>query len=264
MRVSLNGDVISNDYKWLYNWLGLDSFCPRDVRQALEANPEGEPLVLEINSPGGSVFAGFEIYNLLRNAKCETVAEVMSLAGSSASTIASACQTVKVSPVAQVMIHLPTVGTQGNSIAHKQSLQMLESVTESILNGYMAKVNGKTSRDELRQLMDNETWLTAQRAVELGLADGILYEDELGGVPASFSASVGSMIRNAAGGHDPEQLMALYEDLVRSGKRQPAEDHPVAPIHDAAPASNPSGEEPDKHTEDDWRDKAARELLAEI
>lgn len=259
MRILVNGEIISNDYKWLYDWFELESTCPQDIRTALDQNPDGEPLELEINSPGGSVFAGFEIYNLLRSAKCETVAEVLSLAGSAASTIMAACRTVKVSPVAQVMIHLPTTGTYGNNLDHQQSLQMLESVTESILNSYEGKVNGKTSRDELRKMIENETWLTASRAVELGLADEILYQDELGSIPDIFRNSVGATIRNAAGGHDPEQMLAEYQKLVRDGKRQAADGHPVTNLAE----SDPTGEEPDNHNEDNlWLDEA-RALLAE-
>lgn len=260
MRISANGEVIANDWKWLYDWCGYESVCPADIRHALEQIPEGEPLELEINSPGGDVFAGFEIYNLLRAAKCETVAEVQSLAGSAASTMMVACRTVKVSPVAQVMIHLPSTWTAGNQIDHQQATQMLESITESILNGYEAKVNGKTSRDELRKLMENETWLTASRAVELGLADEVLYEEQLGAMPASFRNSVGATIRHAAGGHDPAQLLALYEDEVRSGKRPAVEGHPVTNLAN----SDPSGEEPDKHNEDSHWSDDARALLAVI
>lgn len=259
MRVCVNGEIVSSDWKWLYDYFGIEATCPRDIRFALDNNPEGEPLELEINSGGGSVFAGFEIYNLLRGAKCDTVAEVQSLAASAASTIMAACRTVKVSPVAQVMIHLPTTWTDGNNLDHQQALQMLESVTESILNGYMAKVNGKTSREDLRKLMENETWLTASRAVELGLADEILYADQISSLPDSFRNSVGAAIRNAASGHDPAQLLQTYEDLVRSGKRPEAEGHPVANHTN----SDPTGEEPDNHNEDNlWLDEA-RALLAE-
>lgn len=260
MRVCVNGEIIPNDLKWLYDYFEIESTCPKDIRSALERTPAGEPLELEINSPGGSVLAGFEIYSLLRAAKRNTVAEVQSLAASAASTMMCGCDTVRMSPVAQVMIHLPMDDRGGNAHDHEHSAQVLESITESILNGYVAKVGGKASRDELRQMMEEETWLSASRAVELGLADAILYADELGAIPDALRNSVGATIRNAAGGHDPAQLLALYEDVVRSGKRPEAEGHPVANLAD----SDPAGKEPDKHNEDSrWTDEA-RALLAVI
>ena len=70
MRVRLNGTVIPSGSQWLYDYFGIDAFSPALVRQAVENNPEGEDLELEINSPGGSVFAGFEIYSILREACC--------------------------------------------------------------------------------------------------------------------------------------------------------------------------------------------------
>ena len=91
MRVTLNGEVISDDYQWLYDYFEIAAFSPGVIRQALRDNPEGEELVLEINSVGGSVFAGFEIYTLLRGAECHTVAEVQSLAASAASTVMAGC-----------------------------------------------------------------------------------------------------------------------------------------------------------------------------
>ena len=98
MRVTLNGEVISDDWQWVYDYFDIAAFSPGVIRQALRDNPEGEDLVLEINSVGGSVFAGFEIYTLLRGAECPTVAEVQSLAASAASTVMAGCSRVLVSP----------------------------------------------------------------------------------------------------------------------------------------------------------------------
>lgn len=172
-RITLNGVVAADDDLWLYDLFGYSAFSPRTVREAIDADTDGE-LVLEINSGGGSVFAGFEIFSLLRNAKCRTVAEVQSLAASAASTIISGCCTVRMSPVAQVMLHLPSLTTEGNQADHRDSIRLLNSITGSILNGYESKCGGKTTRDKLETLMKNETWLTADEAVELGLADEII------------------------------------------------------------------------------------------
>ncbi|HAX35869.1 MAG TPA: peptidase, partial [Tyzzerella sp.] len=116
-KIEVKGTIVGNADKWIYEWFGMDATCPKDVNAAIsEAN--GEPLLVEINSGGGSVFAGFEMYSVLRSAGCRTVAEVQSLAASAASVVMLGCQEVHASPVAQVMIHLPSMGTQGDRYDH--------------------------------------------------------------------------------------------------------------------------------------------------
>lgn len=231
MRVSLNGFVVPTDDQWLYDWFEIGAFSPGTIRQALADNPEGESLELEINSPGGSVFAGFEMYSLLLEAKCHTVAIVQSLAGSAASTVMVACKDVRMSPVAQVMIHLPISYAEGNQNDMRHEAKVLEQIAQSILDGYEARCAGKTTRDRLDRMMRAETWLTAQEAVELGLADSILGQKEGDGpLPENIVNAAGVGIRavtNAAGPiWDAGSLKARYEQLVREGAA-PAEGHPV-------------------------------------
>ena len=84
MRVTLNGYVSADEDLCIYDWFGYPAFGPSTIRQALTDNPEGEELVLEVNSYGGSVWAGAEIYSVLKNAKTPTRAEIQSLAASAA------------------------------------------------------------------------------------------------------------------------------------------------------------------------------------
>ena len=261
MRVQLNGYVVPSEDQWLYDWFGIAAFSPAFVRQAVDDNPAGEDLELEINSVGGSVFAGFEIYSLLRAAKCNTVAMVQSLAASAASTVMVGCRRVLLSPVAQVMIHMPATYTEGNQRDHQESLQMLDSITQSILNGYQLRCGDKASRERLESLMEAETWLPAQDAVELGLADAIMVDDADGdaaALPLSVVNAVGGGIRAIAGSSaniSPEALLAQYQRMVAAGVRPAAEGHPVEP---ASPAPNnsvaPAGTEP--AVSDDWRNEA--------
>lgn len=249
MRLTLNGHVVSDEHQWLYDWFEIPAFSPGKVRDALRETPEGEELTLEINSGGGSVFAGFEMYTLLRSAARPTVAEVQSLAGSAASILMEGCGRVLLSPVAQVMIHLPATVTDGNQGDHRQSLQLLDSVTESILNAYELRCGSKADRARLRALMEAETWLPAQDAVALGLADGLLFETDPAActLPTSVVASVGGAVRALSGGglQDEGALLAEYERRVRAGA-DPAPGHPVPP---------PAGREP-AEAWDDWRARA--------
>ena len=229
MNLTVNGAIVSDDDRWLYEYFGFSCFSPSAVRTALSNNPRNEELVLEVNSVGGSVFAGFEIYSLLRQATCPTRAVVQSLAASAASTIVSACQTVQMSPVAQIMIHNPSMSTDGNQDAHKASIKLLDAITQSILNGYEVKVKGKTTRDKLTQLMRSETWLPAQEAVKLGLADEILELDDVE-IPSTVVNAVGDSIRgifNSSNIPTAGELRARYEHDVRAGLKEAAPGHPV-------------------------------------
>lgn len=211
MRYSLNGVISSDEDALIYRWFGLQAVSPADIRQALSGNPAGEPFVLEINSGGGSVYAGFEMFSLLAGAPCETRAEVQSIAGSAASVVLMGADTAAVSPVGQVMIHLPSCCTEGNQIVHRESEQMLDAVTDSIIAAYRRKCRGKTSAEALRRMMENETFLTAQQALDAGLIDEIIGEGSGGGAqPRS--------VYNAAGAlPDIERLRAAYREAQPQG-----------------------------------------------
>lgn len=178
MRVTLNGIVAADEDVEIYELFGFTAFGPERVRQAIAENPAGEELIFEINSPGGSVMAGSEMYSVLRSAEgVRSRAEIQSMAASAASYLCLGCTEVMISPVAQMMIHLPSTSTQGDRTEHLRSVRMLDSTREAILNAYELKAAGKTDRAELRRMMTSETWLTAQEALDKGLVDGILYQD---------------------------------------------------------------------------------------
>lgn len=215
MRYNLKGTICADEDAPVYKYFGLAAVSPADIRQALADNPAGEEFVLEINSGGGSVYAGFEMYSILRGAKVPTRAEVQSLAGSAASVVLAAVDTAAASPVGQVMIHLPSTYTEGNQIVHRESVQMLEAVTGSIIAAYEAKCRGKTSRDALRRMMDRETFLTAQEAMDAGLIDEIIGADE------GAAASPLDVFNAAGGAPDIEQLRAAYRAANPPGGNPP-------------------------------------------
>ena len=191
-----------------------------------------------------------------------TLGIVQSLAGSAASTIMSGCKRVLISPVGQVMIHLPSTYAEGNQNDMKHEAKVLESITQSILNGYLVHCKGKSDRAKLEKLMQAESWITAQEAVELGLADGILGDDENAGqISAAIVNSVGSGIRalvtNNLGPLPTQDLVARYEQMVRAGAA-PADGHPVeaAPAADDDNADTPQEETSGEETatpHNDWQ-----------
>ena len=125
-----------------------------------------------INSPGGDCVAAAQIYNMLMDYKGDVTVKIDGIAASAASVIAMAGTKVLVSPVSMLMIHNPMTAAFGNSEEMQRAIEMLGSVKDSIINAYEIKTG--LSRAKLSHLMDAETWMDANKAVELGFADGIM------------------------------------------------------------------------------------------
>lgn len=191
MRVRLAGITTSNDNARIYRYCGYnDVCCPQDVRDAITNCPADEELIFELNSGGGSVYSGFEMYSAIRGAGREVTAEVQSIAGSAMSVVMAACDKVLMSPVANVMIHRASARSEGNAQVLRQDVQMLDTVDESILTAYTEKAGDKTTRNQFAAMMRRETYMTAQEAIDCGLADGMIEYDEGDGTePLDFVAA---------------------------------------------------------------------------
>lgn len=197
MRTQLNGYIVADEDAWLYRLFGYTVCCPADIRKAVAENPPSETLTVEINNYGGDLWAGFEMYSVLRGAECDTEAEIQSLAASAASTAMLGCKRVKATPVAQVMIHNPVMMAEGNQHDHQKTADTLTQFAQSVLNAYELKCRGKKTRAELEAMMDAETWLPAQEAVAAGLVDEIIGGAEL--LPAQVVNCVGGGLRVLCG-----------------------------------------------------------------
>ena len=160
-----------------------DEITPQMFRDELNAG-EGDVTVW-INSPGGNVFAAAEIYTMLKDYKGSITVKIDAIAASAASVVAMAGDTVQMSPVAMLMIHDPSTIAMGNTKDMEKAIEVLTEVKESIINAYAAKSG--LSHARIANLMSNETWMNAKKAVELGFADEILFakkEDEPDSDPA--------------------------------------------------------------------------------
>ena len=125
-----------------------------------------------INSPGGDCVAAAQIYNMLMDYKGNVTVKIDGIAASAASVIAMAGTKVLMSPVSMLMIHNPMTIAFGDSAEMQKAIEMLSSVKDSIINAYEIKTG--LSRAKLSHLMDAETWMDANKAVELGFADEIM------------------------------------------------------------------------------------------
>ena len=153
-------------------WFG-DEVTPAIFREELHA-AEGD-IVLWINSPGGDCFAAAQIYNMLMDYPGKVTVKIDGLAASAASVIAMAGTTVEISPVGMVMIHNPMTISIGDVQEMERAITLLAEVKESIINAYEIKTG--LPRAKISRLMDAETWMNAKKAVELGFADSVLYEN---------------------------------------------------------------------------------------
>ena len=160
---------------FLNGTIAEESWFDDEVTPALfkeELNSGEGDITVWINSPGGDCVAAAQIYNMLMNYKGNVTVKIDGIAASAASVIAMAGNKVIVSPVSMIMIHNPATIAFGDTNEMQKAIAMLDEVKESIINAYEIKTG--LSRAKLSHLMDAETWMDANKALELGFIDGIL------------------------------------------------------------------------------------------
>lgn len=179
MKINVKGPIVPSSNGWIYKWLGIEATSPADVNNILNSL-DGEDVEVEINSGGGSVFAGSEIYTALKSYKGNVTVKIVGIAASAASVIAMAGNKIMMSPTAQIMIHNSSASTQGDYRDMDHASGMLKNVNKTIANAYRIKT--KLKEEELLSLMDNETWMTSQQAKEMNFIDEIMFEEEFDAV----------------------------------------------------------------------------------
>ncbi len=160
---------------FLSGTIAEESWFDDDVTPQLfkdELNSGTGDITVWINSPGGDCVAAAQIYNMLTAYNGKVTVKIDGIAASAASVIAMAGDTVLVSPVSMLMIHNPATIAWGDHAEMQKAIDMLSEVKESIINAYVLKTG--LSRARLSHLMDAETWMDANKAMELGFADGII------------------------------------------------------------------------------------------
>lgn len=163
----------------LHGTIAEESWFDDDVTPQLfkdELNAGSGDITVWINSPGGDCVAAAQIYNMLTQYKGNVTVKIDGIAASAASVIAMAGNMVLMSPVSMLMIHNPATVAIGDHAEMQKAIDMLAEVKESIINAYVIKTG--LTRAKLSHLMDAETWMDANKAVELGFADDIITRAE--------------------------------------------------------------------------------------
>lgn len=162
-----------------------DDVTPQMFRDELFSG-EGD-VVIFLNSPGGDCVAASQIYTMLTEYKGSVTIKIDGIAASAASVIAVAGDTVLMAPTGMMFVHNPMTAAFGNKAEMEKAIEMLEEVKESIINAYELRTG--LSRARISHLMDSETWMNANRAIELGFADGMLTDEKITAEMPAFEFS---------------------------------------------------------------------------
>ncbi|MDV7758252.1 head maturation protease, ClpP-related [Liquorilactobacillus mali] len=175
-QVMIKSDIVDDQTAAFYQFFGMSAVSPSGVADILNDGDGNEDVEVDVASNGGDVFAASEIYTMLKAYQGNVTVNIQGLAASAASVISMAGDKVNISPTAQIMIHKAWSQPAGNADDLEHEANILNGIDQSIASAYEAKTGMKQS--DLLQLMSNETWLTAQDAVDKGFADEIMFVDD--------------------------------------------------------------------------------------
>jgi ATP-dependent Clp endopeptidase proteolytic subunit ClpP len=198
-RIDVKGQIVESGNDWVYDWLGIENTSPKKILKALQ-EAGGEDIEVYINSPGGSIYAGSEIYTELRAYAGKKTIKITGIAASAASVIAQAGNS-EISPTGMFMIHNVQTEASGDYRDMDNTSDSLRAANQSIINAYMDKT-GMGSK-ALQELMDKETYLSAQQAVEYGFVDRVMFSENaqamyngFGTLPNEAIEKLRNMIKN--------------------------------------------------------------------
>jgi ATP-dependent protease ClpP protease subunit len=229
-KINIKGQIMSNDMAWLYKWFGMSAACPDDITKGLE-EAAGDDVIIEINSPGGICVYGYEMYKAVKEYGGRVTAHVIS-AMSAATLVACAADETLMSDAAIFMIHNTQSTAQGDYRDMHMEGQALEEFNSGIINVYMRKTG--MDRGQIQELMDNDTYMSPAKAIELGFADGYIF-----GNPAEKQENVQNLmtgiVASGTGIMSEDKAMELIRLIKTAGAAgdinpQPTGDNTVADI----------------------------------
>lgn len=174
-RINIRGVMVPNDYKWYYDFFGEDCTCPKDVQQVMDVFQDGDEIEVYINSPGGVIDVGSEIYTLLKG-RSDNVRIYITGEACSAASVAAMAAYCEMSPTALMMVHCVSTYADGNHSDMEHTAEVLRTADKALCSAYVGK-SGMTEAEAL-QMMEHTTWLTAEQALERGLIDGVMFQEK--------------------------------------------------------------------------------------
>lgn len=188
-----SGDIFIYGEITKYAWEEYGEKSAQIFKQELDDLGDVETINLYVNSPGGSVFEGIAIHNMLKRHKARVIAYVDALAASIASVIIMGADQIVMYENSMLMIHNPWTFAIGNAIELRKQADDLDRIGESSIQSYLSKSGDKLEGDKLREMLDAETWLSADEALQYGLCDVIEGANEM---VASISDKLFANYRN--------------------------------------------------------------------
>ena len=171
--IDIYGEVISETWKWSDDEVSAYSF-----KDAIENLGDVTEIIVNINSPGGDVFEGLAIHNILKRHDAKVTVNIDGLCASIASVIAMAGDVIRMPKNALMMIHNAMTSDFGNANELRETANLLDKVTSQLMTTYLDK-SESLNEATLKVLLDAETWLTADEAKHYGLVDEVIAEKKL-------------------------------------------------------------------------------------
>ena len=195
-RIDIKGAIVPNDYAWYYDYTDQEYTTPQMVTDVLARASAGDEIAIYINSPGGAIDAGSDMYTAIREATADKDVKIYitGQACSMASVIACAAYCL-MSPTALMMVHCVSSGVVGNHNDMEKMAETLRTADQALCTAYTAKTG--RSEEEFLQLLENETWLTAKEAKEIGIVDEIMFENEQLVASAGFTLPTEEQMKEA-------------------------------------------------------------------
>jgi ATP-dependent Clp protease protease subunit len=160
VELRIDGDIVDDGMAWIYEWYGELATSPNAFRNELKKH-QGKNLTIWIDSYGGDIVAASGIYHALKEHKGNITVKI---------------DEIIMNPMSIMMIHNPWTGVQGEAKDMRHTADVLDTIKDTIINAYQGKT--KKSRSKIAELMDNETWMSAKSALDLGFADKIAQDDD--------------------------------------------------------------------------------------
>ncbi|WP_102707010.1 head maturation protease, ClpP-related [Terribacillus saccharophilus] len=210
---------------YIYGPIGGGFFSSENTGNSIRrklAESKAETIHVHINSPGGSAFEGVTICNLLRNHKAKIVVHIDGFAASAASVIAMAGDEIIMPENTMLMIHRASTIEWGNAAVFEKTAKDLRKIDSALAASYKKRFVGEDG--ELEQLLDDETWLTAEEAVAFGMADKV--EDEIEIQELEDPTENEDEEEQEEYENSKEKLLAKYGVAAQSNKNKPKETDP--------------------------------------
>jgi ATP-dependent Clp protease protease subunit len=188
-------DGVISEYSWFD-----DDITPKQFKKDLYDHGQGGPITIKINSPGGDVVAASMIHTMIKEYPGKVTVQIQALAASAATMVAVAADTIKIQEMGYFMIHDPAFILMFAYLNIEEMTRMtscLQAIKDGIINAYETRTG--LSRARLSKLMTDETWMDAQRAMDLGFVDEIIRkEDKQIQLPESLpnNAAAVNVLRN--------------------------------------------------------------------